>query len=549
MHQALYRKWRPVDFDDVCGQDHITSILKYEVANNKTSHAYLFCGSRGTGKTTCAKILSKAVNCENPINGNPCNKCNSCVSIDSGIATDVYEMDAASNNGIDNIRDIRDEVLYSPSELKNRVYIIDEVHMLSTSAFNALLKTLEEPPENVVFILATTETQKIPATILSRCQRFDFRRIPTKTISDRLIHIANEEGFIVEPDAAFLIAKLAQGGMRDAISMLELCSGEHEEITINVVISTTGINSRRTVVDTVTSILNKDYEAILKQINELYTSSIDIIVFWNDLLSFYRDIFVVKNTKNSREYLDVTEGEYEELVDFSSKITNALIASHINQLEETFNAMQKPNASKRICAEMALIRMCDNKLSFQADALSERISALEDKLSGVDTIPSYIQPKKEEPVIASKTPSIITETKKEEAVKAPQKEVEKKPQSESTEIVAPNTKPEKNEKTVLKALSCWPEVVKKYSRTDISTSTFLGMSYAYRSGSDIVIRVPGTFTYDVVSQTGVKEQLASLISAAEGTVVRLSDIKIEINADKPVFDSESGIDEIIENSK
>ncbi len=548
MHQALYRKWRPVDFDDVCGQDHITSILKYEVANNKTTHAYLFCGSRGTGKTTCAKILSKAVNCEHPINGNPCNKCNSCISIDSGIATDVYEMDAASNNGIDNIRDIRDEVLYSPSELRNRVYIIDEVHMLSTSAFNALLKTLEEPPENVVFILATTETQKIPATILSRCQRFDFRRIPTKTISDRLIHIASEEGFKVESDAAFLIAKLAQGGMRDAISMLELCSGEHDEITTDVVISTTGINSRQTVVDTVNSILNKDYEAILKQINELYTSSIDIVVFWNDLLSFYRDIFVVKNTKNAKDYLDVTEGEFEELVDFSSRITNAVIASHINQLEETFNAMQRPNASKRICAEMALIRMCDNRLSFSADALLERITAIEDKLAGVSNIPSpVVDAMKEEVVIAPKAPSIKPEAK-EEPIKKVEKTVEEKPEIKPAEEKQTTVAP-KTEKTVLKALSCWPEVVKKYSRTDISTSTFLGMSYAYRSGSDIVIRVPGTFTYDVVSQTGVKEQLASLIGAAEGTNVRLSDIKIEINADKPVFDSESGIDEIIENSK
>jgi len=549
MHQALYRKWRPVDFNDVCGQDHITSILKYEVANGKTTHAYLFCGSRGTGKTTCAKILSKAVNCEHPVNGNPCNKCNSCISIDSGIATDVYEMDAASNNGIDNIRDIRDEVLYSPSELKNRVYIIDEVHMLSPSAFNALLKTLEEPPENVVFILATTETQKIPATILSRCQRFDFRRIPTKTIADRLVHIANEEGFKVESDAAFLIAKLAQGGMRDAISMLELCSGEHEEITTEVVINTTGINSRRTVVDTVNSILNKDYEAILKQINELYTSSIDIIVFWNDLLSFYRDIFVVKNTKNAKDYLDVTEGEYEELVDFSSKITNAVIASHINQLEETFNAMQRPNASKRICAEMALIRMCDNRLSFQADALSERIAALEDKLMGIDTIPSPVTEPRVIESVKQEAPRVVNETKKEEATRASEAKPETKTEPVKDEKNTAKPSSENTEKPVLKALTCWPEVVKKYSRTDISTSTFLGMSYAYRSGTNIVIRVPGTFTYDVVSQTDVKEKLASLIGSAEGTPVRLSDIKVEINADKPIFDSESGIDEIIENAK
>ncbi|MBP3375405.1 MAG: DNA polymerase III subunit gamma/tau, partial [Clostridia bacterium] len=194
MHQALYRKWRPKSFDEVYGQDHITSILKYEIDNKKFSHAYLFCGSRGTGKTTCAKILAKAVNCLEPINGSPCGRCEACLSIESGAATDVIEMDAASNNGVDNIRDIRDEVVYSPSNLKYRVYIIDEVHMLSASAFNALLKTLEEPPEHVVFILATTELHKLPATIISRCQRFDFRRITTEVLKNHLLRIAKQEG-------------------------------------------------------------------------------------------------------------------------------------------------------------------------------------------------------------------------------------------------------------------------------------------------------------------------------------------------------------------
>ncbi|MBQ2307946.1 MAG: DNA polymerase III subunit gamma/tau, partial [Clostridia bacterium] len=225
MHQALYRKWRPQTFDDVCGQEHVTSILKYETENNKFSHAYLFCGSRGTGKTTCAKILAKAVNCEASVNGSPCNKCASCLAIDAGTATDVLEMDAASNNGVDNIRDIRDEVVYTPSALKYRVYIVDEVHMLSGSAFNALLKTLEEPPSHAVFILATTELHKLPSTIVSRCQRYDFRRIATDTLVKRLSHIADSEGISYDSDALRIIAKMAQGGMRDAISLLELCAG------------------------------------------------------------------------------------------------------------------------------------------------------------------------------------------------------------------------------------------------------------------------------------------------------------------------------------
>ncbi|MBQ2377933.1 MAG: DNA polymerase III subunit gamma/tau, partial [Clostridia bacterium] len=231
MHQALYRKWRPTTFDDVCGQDHITSVLKYECQSGKFSHAYLFCGSRGTGKTTCAKILAKAVNCEDIQNGNPCGKCPSCLAIDNGSAIDVLEMDAASNNGVDNIRDIRDEVVYTPSMLKYRVYIVDEVHMLSNSAFNALLKTLEEPPAHVIFILATTEMHKLPSTIISRCQLFDFRRISVPVITARLLKIAEADGIEISPDAAALIARIAQGGMRDAVSLLELCSGSRQRIT------------------------------------------------------------------------------------------------------------------------------------------------------------------------------------------------------------------------------------------------------------------------------------------------------------------------------
>ncbi len=538
MHQALYRKWRPKHFDDVCGQDHITSILKYEVANNKTTHAYLFCGSRGTGKTTCAKILSKAVNCEHPVNGNPCNNCPSCHAVDSGTATDVYEMDAASNNGVDNIRDIRDEVLYTPSELKNRVYIIDEVHMLSASAFNALLKTLEEPPENVIFILATTETQKIPATILSRCQRFDFRRIPTRTISDRLMYIAKEEGLKLEEDAAFLIAKLAQGGMRDAISMLELCSGEHEEITTEVVIETTGTNSRNSVVKTINAINEKDYETILEQINILHTSSLDIAVFWNDLLSYYRDMFVVKNTRSPKTYLDVTENEFEEIKQTASKFTNAVIASHINQLEECFYAMQRPNASKRICAEMALIRMCDNKLSLSNEVLAERISDIEDMLSSGNFTSA------ETPQSAPISVNVTKPEKKNSEETIVNNTVENNSPKQEEPVYA-----DKEQKRTLKQLSSWPEVVKKYSKTDPSTSSFLGMSYAYKDGNDIIIRVPGKFTYDIIYQTNVKEKLISLINATEGISISSNELKVEINAEKPVFDDETGIDEIIQNSQ
>ena len=224
MHQALYRKYRPATFDRVCGQGHITDVLSYQVKAGRCSHAYLFCGSRGTGKTSSAKILAKAVNCESPKSGSPCLCCRSCLDIDAGLATDVIELDAASNNGVDDIRDICDKASYIPAVLRKKVYIIDEVHMLSQSAFNALLKTIEEPPEHVIFILATTEFHKVPATIVSRCQRFDFRRIDMRIIADNLLFIAKSEGMVLEEEAALLLARQAEGGMRDAIGLFELCS-------------------------------------------------------------------------------------------------------------------------------------------------------------------------------------------------------------------------------------------------------------------------------------------------------------------------------------
>ena len=277
-YKALYRKWRPVDFDDVCGQDGITDILKYEVANSRLSHAYLFCGSRGTGKTSCAKILAKAVNCENPKDGNPCNCCESCRSIDAGIATDVIEMDAASNNGINDVRDMQDEIAFTPALLNYRVYIIDEVHMMSQQAFNALLKTLEEPPTYVIFILATTEHHKLPTTIVSRCQRFDFKRIPTAVIMDRLLSIAKSEGIELTDDAARVIARVSRGGMRDAISLLELCAGANSRIDEDLVFATVGSGNRESSFKIIEAISTSDYETVYSIVNDIVMKSGDISV-------------------------------------------------------------------------------------------------------------------------------------------------------------------------------------------------------------------------------------------------------------------------------
>ena len=381
MHQALYRKWRPRSFDEVQGQEHITSILKYEVANNKFSHAYLFCGSRGTGKTSCAKILAKAVNCLDSKDGNPCGKCEACLAIDSGAATDVLEMDAASNNGVDNIRDIRDEVVYSPSNLKYRVYIIDEVHMLSTSAFNALPKTLEEPPEHVVFILATTELHKLPATIISRCQRFDFRRITTEVLKDHLLRIAKDEGIELEPSAAVLLAKQAQGGMRDAISLLDLCAGSREKIDDELVNLTVGKIGRENMLAVVKAIAQKDYETIFAAIEETVSSSRDIAVFWQDLISVYRDLLVVKTSSNATRYLDLTDSETQALNGLATLFTTERLSYHCGMLQDALLAMQKANAVRRITAELTLVRMCDERLSSSPEAMLARISNIESNIA------------------------------------------------------------------------------------------------------------------------------------------------------------------------
>ena len=377
MYQALYRKWRPQTFDDVCGQEHITSILKYETENDKFSHAYLFCGSRGTGKTTCAKILAKAVNCESPVNGSPCNRCEACRSIDAGTATDVLEMDAASNNGVDNIRDIRDEVVYMPSALKYRVYIVDEVHMLSGSAFNALLKTLEEPPAHVVFILATTELHKLPATIISRCQRFDFRRIATPVLVERLKYIAGEEKIEADPEALRVIAKMAQGGMRDAISLLELCAGTRKPITVELVNETLGSGGRESTENTVRAIAAGNFDAIFATVDEVVRSSRDLAVFWQELISFYRDILVVKTTTAAEKYLDLTENEMARLTKVSQLFSKETLLYHCRLLDDALYAMQKAGAAKRTVAEMTLIKMCDLSLDTGTDAILTRLSKLE----------------------------------------------------------------------------------------------------------------------------------------------------------------------------
>ena len=390
MHQALYRKWRPMDFDSVCGQEHITDILKYETERGLFCHAYLFCGSRGTGKTTCAKILSRAVNCENPKNGNPCGECPSCRAILDGTTTDVLEMDAASNNKVDDIRGILDEVVYTPSNVKKRVYIIDEVHMLTTSAFNALLKTLEEPPEHVVFILATTEMQKLPATVISRCQRFDFRRISTPVLVSRLKYIAGEENITLTDDAALMLARLATGGMRDAISLFELCAAAGREVNAATVSETIGVRGREAMSETVRAITQKNCARLFEIVAEIDASASDLGVFWQELIEYYRDMLVMKTARGSAsKYLDLTDSESERLAADAAAFTREMLSYHCRLLDDAYSSMQRPGASRRTVAELTLVRLSDEKLGTTPEALLARISALEAKIAmGIPAAPA-----------------------------------------------------------------------------------------------------------------------------------------------------------------
>ena len=380
-YKALYRKWRPVDFDDVVGQSAITDILKYEVANDKASHAYLFCGSRGTGKTSCAKILAKAVNCLNPRGGNPCNECEACRSINAGTATDVIEMDAASNTGVDDVRVMKDEIAFTPAVLKYRVYIIDEVHMMSTSAFNALLKTLEEPPTYVIFILATTEFHKLPTTIVSRCQRFDFKRISNVGIVDRLMKISESEGIDLTEDGAKVIARVSRGGMRDAVSLLELCAGARRTVDAGLVFDTVGTGNRDGAHKLIRAILDRDYATVYSAVADVVEKSGDISVFWQEIIDSYRDIMVVKNTASAASYLDLTESEYEVLSSLAADFTPARLAYHTSILEGALGDMQRAFNAKRSIAEIALTRMCDARSAMTPEALALRVDELERTIS------------------------------------------------------------------------------------------------------------------------------------------------------------------------
>ena len=375
MYQALYRKWRPQTFDQVVGQKHITETLKNQVRTGRLSHAYLFIGTRGTGKTTCARILAKAVNCEHPVDGNPCGVCPACRGITEGSVMDVVELDAASNNGVDNVRALREEAIFSPATVKKRVYIIDEVHMLSMQAFNALLKILEEPPEHLMFILATTELQKVPATILSRCQRHSFKRIDTPVITEYLEYIAGQEGFTLEHDAAELIARLAEGGVRDALSLLDQCSAS-EKIDLEAVYSAMGLAGNRRVAELLDHILRHNTEAALKAFSGMWMDGKDPVSLLTELSNLLRDVLMLHVAPKGA--LELISGAFDTgtLREFAGRMTTEELLCAMNTLQRTLSTV-KDAKNTRNAAELCLVSLCDSTLGESVAELRARVSRLE----------------------------------------------------------------------------------------------------------------------------------------------------------------------------
>ena len=475
MYRAFYRKYRPSTFIDVVGQKHITTTLENAVKSGKTSHAYLFTGSRGTGKTSCAKILSKAVNCLNPQNGNPCNECEICKGIDSGAILDIIEIDAASNNGVDNIRDLREEANFTPANAKFRVYIIDEVHMLSIGAFNALLKTLEEPPAHVIFILATTEVHKLPSTILSRCQRFDFKRIPPEDMATRLKEVAEKESLQLSDDGAMLIARIADGAMRDALSLLDRCSSCEGIIDSAAVASSAGLAGREYIFELCDCILEKDSAKALEVIDKLYNDSCDMERLITELTSHFRNLMVSKAVKNFQDMIICSQGEIEIIREQSAKTTLATIMSCIDILTASASTM-KQGANRRTSAELCIIRLCTPSLDSDINALLRRISELESAVAS-GKITANVQ-----------SPAPVKEEKTEikaEPTPAPVQQETPKAEEPVKEEPKPEPQPPKEEKTIVPENSgtvpfdIWPEVTEKLFAKDPSLIAMLTGSSAF----------------------------------------------------------------------
>lgn len=549
MYQVLYRKYRPKVFSDVYGQDHVTSTLKNEIKNGRVSHAYLFTGSRGTGKTTCAKILAKAVNCEHNIDGEPCNECEVCKGLDNGSIYDVVEIDAASNNGVDNIRELRDETNYAPSRGKYRVYIIDEVHMLSTGAFNALLKTLEEPPAHVIFILATTEVHKLPATILSRCQRFDFKRIQPETMAVRLKEVAGLEGLSLDDDAAVLIARIADGALRDGLSILDQCAGRSKEINSDLVSEVAGLAGREAMYKLSDCIANSDSNTAMSIISDLYQNSFDMERLCVEMINHFRNFLVAKTVRKSRELIICTDDEYNTILEASKNFTVESIVFALDLFQNTLVTI-KGGASARIEVEMAFIKLCEPKMDESIASLLDRISKLENSVKNgikVQTAPVQTQvstpePKaeyipKEEAKVEPKTEQpIVPEPAVEPAPTKPEQPTKEEPPVVETPPVEQKTAPPIANPNETVEFTQWGDFMDVLHRTNIPLFGVLSGSKGYVRGEFFLLDSPNPAVRDFIKLPIHSKSIKAALLEVTGVHYKLGLFKRQTEQSAPKRD-------------
>ena len=505
-YQVLYRKWRPKTFSDVVGQPQVTVTLRNELKSGRIAHAYLFTGSRGTGKTSCAKILAKAVNCLNPQDGDPCGKCEICRGVENGSVLDVVEIDAASNNGVDNIRDLREEANFTPASAKYRVYIIDEVHMLSVGAFNALLKTLEEPPAHVIFILATTEVHKLPATILSRCQRFDFHRISPALVADRLEYICSQENSSIEREAALLIARLSDGALRDALSLLDQCVGRANPVTQQTVTDTAGLTGRAHLLELADAAAEQDCAKALSIVEQLHTASKDMARLCEELISHFRNLMLLKTVQEPREMIVVPEEEYTQLETQAHRFTLPFILHGLEALQDCQERMFQ-GGNRRVEMEMLLVRLCLPELDHSTASLIRRLEHLEKAVKaggGVQNIKPEIR---------------------QESVAEPEGQKREVP------VFAPAPGPEAEvlpQKGNIALLDSWPEILEALHQMSPSLASFLTDSCAYVSGDFVLIDAPNSMAFELLRKSPQqKDRMRDAIRQITGRVYRLGPYKKE----------------------
>ena len=552
MYQALYRKYRPKNFDDVVGQEHITVTLKQEISSGRVGQAYLFTGSRGTGKTTCSKIIAKAVNCPNQQDGNPCGVCDICKGIDDGSILDVTEIDAASNNGVDNIRQLREEANFTPAVTKYRVYIIDETHMLSVGAFNALLKIMEEPPEHVIFILATTEVHKIPATILSRCQRFDFRRIDPKVIAERVKYVCQQENILIDEDAASLIARLAEGGMRDALSLLDVCRSnarnpedQQEHITAEHVRSSAGLAMSDCLFSIADAVLKQDVPAILKEIDTMFLNSIDFEKMCVQLISHYRGLMMAKALKSPADFVPGLSQDIQALTEQASRYSMGQILYSLTVLQDTLSRMSKTSQT-RTELEMAVIKLSNPSLDRSVDAILARLSKLENQLkSGIVSIASSAAQTAQ---VSVEKPSADTVNQTAQPVAAPGVT-----STAPSVDIQPLPSPSKKEVSIFEE---WPQVLDALRHTNNALHGALINTTAYRYQEIILIDCDNPLFLEMIrTNEYAKKSIHQALIAGSGRDWRIGPFKkdqYEAKKDDPLEDILStaqnlGVDISIEN--